>query len=69
MATTAFLKHTVEVGYTTAGKTSKQTIPHLKETIASDKLTALGQLMVDLVPEEVSVEDLVTIKHLRHQFI
>ncbi|WP_314068681.1 hypothetical protein [uncultured Vagococcus sp.] len=69
MATTAFLQHTVEVGYTTTGQTTKQMVPHLKENVSSEKLLSLGQLMVELVPEGVAVEDLVTIKRLRHQSI
>ncbi|WP_314068304.1 hypothetical protein [uncultured Vagococcus sp.] len=68
MAEAVFLQHSAEIGYTTEGQKSKQTLPNLKETVQSDKLVALGQLFVDLIPkDQIKVDEIVTVKRTRHQ--
>ncbi|MBP1042834.1 hypothetical protein I6N95_17595 [Vagococcus sp. BWB3-3] len=68
MAESVFLQHGVEIGYTSGGQKSKQAIPNLKETITSDKMVALGQLFVQMIPKDVvKVDEVVTVKRTRHQ--
>lgn len=67
MAITAFVKHDVEIGFETPGRTTKQMFPNLKETIEADKMVALGQLFVEMLPEGIELSDVVTVKRVRHQ--
>lgn len=67
MTQTAFLKHSVEVSFTQIGKTSKQMIPNLKETVESEKMVELGRMFAKILPELVELEDVVTVKRTRHQ--
>lgn len=67
MAVTAFVKHDVEVGYETPGRSTKQSFPNLKETVDSDQMVALGQLFVEMLPEGIELSEVVTVKRLRHQ--
>ncbi len=67
MATTAFVRHDVEIGYEAPGSSTKQTFPNLKETIDSDKMIALGQLFGEMLPDGIELSEVVTVKRLRHQ--
>lgn len=70
MAESVFLQHGAEIGYTAEGKKSKQSLPNLKETVQSDKMVALGQLFVELIPEnDVKVEEVISVKRMRYQSI
>ncbi|WP_314061564.1 hypothetical protein [uncultured Vagococcus sp.] len=67
MAVTSFVKQDVEVGYETPGRSTKQSFPNVKETVDPDKMVALGQLFVEMLPEGIEVSEVVTVKRMRHQ--
>lgn len=66
MAREIFQQHKVELAFIQGGKTVRQTVPNLRENVASDKLVALGGLFQELSPAGVSLQSVVTIKRVEH---
>lgn len=68
MAQSKVLQQSIEFGYLEdiEGKNTKQVIPNLKDTSSSEQILALGALFAELVPEKVTLQDIVTVKRTRH---
>lgn len=66
MAQSTFVAQSVELAFVDEGKTVKQTINNLKETVSSDQLLELGKLFDEMSPEDIKLEEIVTVKRVRH---
>lgn len=66
MAKEIFQQHKVEVVFMQEGKTVKQTVANLRETVDSDKMVTLGAMFEELSPVGVSLQSVVTVKRVAH---
>lgn len=67
MASTVFMKQDVEINYSRPGLTVKQTFPNVKEDVDSEKMVALGQLFIELLPSEVEMTGVIGVKRMRYE--